>query len=903
MYTDRGGDRGLPLCCLSFHFACLGLLPGMRGTSQSALVFKLILTGGGRVLRSMVPKGIPRRKLRSLTTVMLCLCIQEVSGQQGHTVRGNQVLVSQSTHWRAWQGASSLLEISASGSVIPVFMRKNINAALDVDSFSGAGEGGISVGSNRVEARNAIDGDPSTSWGPDPASPLSDWWLELNLGRLVVVDKIIIRFAELEEGDPFLQFKVLGWRQPPPRSTSKYELAGTDIPRFWEIGRTSRPIKFQRILEFEPRPTEGADARFSGDALDRVQIVATSSDSTRAEQITREEYEALPEWQRGETEYFRREHSGREAKISEAEYSVIDADRRGPVRFYRREIPRISEIEILTEGDNVNIGLSERGGTAFVETSGGVFKDIGPTISDGTYSTGHNGSIFGYEIYDYLEDLGALFWVDTMHFLTDGASAIDEFFVDISDGTRAPDGTISYTRVGESSRWSTEGHTSPGGIRFREIRIEPSKVRYLRTPFQNPLSSLSYIGITEVMLYGEGYVPEVILTSDLVQLGATKNLISLEWEADLPEGTTVGLQTRTGNELEEISEYFDSKGNPVSESKYNRLPGSKKGDIKSRLEPGGDWSSWSVPYTRPGAEIISPSPRQYLQMRVTLLTDRQDVAATLYSITLNMSDPVADRLVGEIFPLQVDRIGEAGEFSYFVRPVFSNSSQGFDELKIEATAGASMGLTGIRWGTDEEFDTGTAGAYSAAEIKQLSSAQDTLHLAFPERLRRGVDLVEVQLRAAILGNSASFRSFARDSRDGLWQRVDEGDATALVGSQKMTVVALQGSGVIQNLSLGAGVLTPNGDGFNEELIVSFSVARLSSDQAVKMSIYDLSGRLVHRVVEEREDARGQYEILWDGSAGSGNMVSPGIYLLSLEVEADSRSASNTLEHRLVQVAY
>ena len=618
----------------------------------------------------MVRKRIWWSTLRLLATVVLCLCIREVNGQQGHTVRGNEVLVSEANHWRAWKGASSLLEISESGSVAPVFMRKNINAALDVDFFSGAGEGGVTVGSNSEEARNAIDGDPSTSWGPDPASPLRDWWLELNLGRLVVVDKIIIHFAELEEGDPFLQFKVLGWRQPPPRSTSKYELAGTTIPRFWEIGRTSRPIKVQRVLEFEPRPTEGADADFSGDALDRIQIVATSSDSTRAEQITPEEYEALPEWKRGAIEYFRREHSGRESRISEEEYGVINADRRGPIRYYRREIPRISEIEILTEGDNVNLGLSERGGTAFVETSGGIFKDIGPTISDGTYSTGHNGSIFGYEIYDYLEDLGAMFWVDTMHFLTDGASAIDEFFVDISDGTRAPDGTISYTRVGASSRWSTQGHTSAGGIRFREIRIEPSKVRYLRAPFQNPLSSLSYIGITEVMLYGEGYVPEVILTSDLVQLGASKNLISLEWEADLPEGTTVSLQTRTGNELEEISEYFDSKGNPVTESKYNRLPGSKKGEIKSRLEPGDDWSVWSVPYTRSGAEITSPSPRQYLQMRVTLLTDRQDVAVTLHSITLNMSDPVADRLVGEIFPLQVDRIGEEEEFSYYVRPAF-----------------------------------------------------------------------------------------------------------------------------------------------------------------------------------------------------------------------------------------
>ena len=844
-----------------------------------------------------------RRAFRApaLTTVAAMSLAQVATAQQGHIVRSNEVQVNRASHWRVWQGAASLVDISPTGSLTPVFMRKNVNAALDAASFSGAGQGGIAVGSNPATARNAIDGDPATSWGPDPESPFADWWVELRLGRLVVVDKIEIHFAAEGEGDPFLQLKVLGWRQPPPRSTAKYELAGTNIPRFWEIGRTSRPNKSQRVLEFEPRPTEGADASFSGDALDRIQIVATSTDSTHAEELDQEDFEALPGSQQGAIEYYRREQSGREAKISAAEYEAIDPARQGPIRYFRRELPRIAEIVVLTEGDNVNIGLAERGGSAIVETSGGIFKDIGATVSDGIYATGHNGSIFGYEIYDYLEDLGALFWVDSMHFLTDGASAIDEFFVDISDGTRAPDGSISYTRVGESSRRSTAGHTSPGGIRFREINIEPSKVRYLRTPFQNPLSSLSYIGITEVMLYGEGYVPEVVLTSDLIQLGDSKNLISLDWDADSPEGTAVSLQARTGNELEEISEYFDSNGNPVSESKYDRLPGSKKGEIKSRFEPGADWSGWSVPFTASGAEITSPSPRQFLQMRVTLITDRQDLAATLHSITLNMSDPVAERLVGEIFPLSIDQIGEERDFSYYVRPDFASSTQGFDELKIEATAGTNMVLTGVRIGRDSDFENATV--FSVAELEQLSSAPDTLHVSLPRSIRRGVDLMAVELRASILGNSASFRSFVRDSGDGLWQRVDEGDATSLVGSQRTTVVALQGSQVLQNFSVAPGVVTPNGDGINDELEVTFAVARISRDQAVRLTVYDLSGRVVRSIVEEREDARGEYSIRWDGSDSSGGMASPGSYLLRIEVDADSGSASNTVEQRLVHVAY
>lgn len=827
--------------------------------------------------------------------------------QQGYVIRGNQVLVDQASHWRAWQGASSLVEISATAGITPLLVRKNINAALDAARFTVTAPtgGGVTVGSNAGTAGNLIDGDPATSWGPDPASPLSDWWLELNLGRLVVVKKIAIHFAAEGEGDPFLQFKVLGRRQTPSRSSSKprYILAGTDIPRFWEIGRTSKPNKSERLIEFEPRPTEEPDAAFQGDPLDRLQIIATSSDSTRAQEITAEAWQALPVARRGVVEHYRRELSGRETRVSESEYAGIDPARQGPIRYFRREIPRIAEIEVLSEGDNVNLGLIERGGSGFIKTSGNVYKDIGATISDGDYGTGPTGSLFGDETYDYLEDLGALFWVDAIHFLTDGESPLAELVVDVSDGTRAPDGSISYTRVGGSSSRAT---STPGGLRYREIRIAPSKVRYLRALFQNPLAGLSYVSFTEVLFYGAGYVPEVVLTSDLIQLGASKNLISIDWDGDAPEGTTIHLQTRTGNQLQEEKIFHDSDGNVVTESRYGRLPASKKGEITSTFLPGNDWSSWSVPYAASGAEITSPSPRQYLQLRTTLVTDRADVAATLRSIRLNMSDPVADRLQGEVWPVRVARVGRQEAFSYFIRPSFATGSQGFDEVMVEATAGTAMTLVGLRAGTDAEFAAGTPVETAAADLEVTASAPDTLQFQLPQRVSRGTDLVEVRMRAAVLGNSASFRTFVRSSSGagaGLWQRVDEGDATDLVTSQTVTVLALEGADVIQDLSLASPAFTPNGDGINDRLAVRFAVARVTGERSVRLTVHDLGGRQVRRIDERRADSRGRYEILWDGADASGHLVPPGIYAISVDVDVDSESAGSTSLQRVVYVAY
>lgn len=851
------------------------------------------------------PISVLRSKTVLAAAVLLAaLPLTRVSAQQGHVVRGDQVLVNQSSHWSNWAGASSLVSISPRDGVTPLLIRKHINAAVDAPQFAITGEGGPQVGSSPAARLNMIDGDLSTSWGPDPQSPLSDWWLELNLGRLVVVEKIVIRFAEEDVGDPFLQFKVLAWRQPPPRSTTTYYLAGTQIPRFWEIGRTNKPSKTQREFEFILRPTEGANENFVGDPIERIQIVALSTDSTRAQEVTPAQHAALSSAKQGAIEFYRQERSGRETLITEAEYNVIDEERRGAIRYYRREVPRIAEIEVFTVGDNINLGLVDRGGSATIQIGGGATKDIGSTISDGNYAEGHNGSAFDEETYDFLEDLGALFWIDTMHFLTDGGSAIDVFTVDISDGTRAPDGSISYSRVDESTGSGNSGIASTGGIRYREIRTEPTKVRYLRTNFANPLNLLSYVGFTEVMLYGAGYVPEVVLTSDLVLLGETKNLISVDFDADTPDGTSIQLQTRTGNELVEEKIFHDDKGNVVTESKYKRLPGSKKGEVTARFEAGPDWSTWSTPLTVSGDEITSPSPRQYLQLRATLVTDRADTAATLRSIALNMSDPVATLLKGEVWPIRVAQVGVEEEFSLFVRPTFSGSRHGFDELKIEATAGAQMTVSSVRTGTDEQFEAGEVQTFELADMTLVPTTADVIHVQLPQNVQRGTDLVEIRFRATILGNSASFRGFVRNvAASEFWQRVDAGDATSMASSQSVTVLALEGSQVLGDFRIAQPVLTPNGDGINDELRAEFSVARVAGERPVTLAVFDLQGRLVAEVKERREDSRGQYALTWDGRNAAGDLVPPGIYIARVDVDVDSDTATNVTVQRAIYVAY
>ena len=112
-------------------------------------------------------------------------------------------------------------------------------------------------------------------------------------------------------------------------------------------------------------------------------------------------------------------------------------------------------------------------------------------------------------------------------------------------------------------------------------------------------------------------------------------------------------------------------------------------------------------------------------------------------------------------------------------------------------------------------------------------------------------------------------------------------------------MALLGS-LIQDVVL-TPVLTPNGDGINDELLVHFALLKVLEERPLGVAFYDLGGRLVGRGQSATESGKvGDQAFTWDGRDLSGQIVSPGIYLCRIEVEADDED--NQLV-RLVHVAY
>ena len=481
--------------------------------------------------------------------------VDRVEAQPGYAFQDNQIVVDRPSHWEAWTVNAGISDIRPDGSIAPRFVRKEINAALDASEYAVKERGGVDAGTNLHLAGNLIDGDLHTFWEPDLDAPPEDWWVQIRLGRLVVVEKVVLKFVGEEAGDPFLQFDLLGWRQTPSRGrVTRYTLLGTDISRFWSLFKTDRPNRTQRLFEVVPEPTEAANEEFVGEPLDFIHVLVTDSATDRMREVTPDTYAGLPAEAKGRVEYYR-SGGGRQTLTTRENYERLAAEKKGRVRHFQRERPRLAEVEIWTAGDNINYQRVARGGETRLRAnadkqnpqgSGRLFS-LAEVVTDGDYSTAANFSAFGNRINTFFEDLGTHFWVDTVHFLTQG---IGKQTLEVSDGDLAPDGSILWTELVTQAKGD-----------WRILEMEPIRLRFLRSRFSVQYSA----SIPEVMLYGEGYVAEVALTSEVIETGPRKSLVSIAWEADTPAGTWVELSTRTGNTLREERVYHNSDGIVVSE--------------------------------------------------------------------------------------------------------------------------------------------------------------------------------------------------------------------------------------------------------------------------------------------------------------------------------------------------
>ena len=128
-----------------------------------------------------------------------------------------------------------------------------------------------------------------------------------------------------------------------------------------------------------------------------------------------------------------------------------------------------------------------------------------------------------------------------------------------------------------------------------------------------------------------------------------------------------------------------------------------------------------------------------------------------------------------------------------------------------------------------------------------------------------------------------------------------GDVGEALSTNSLRVLGISGQSpdFIQELAFSSPVLTPNGDGVNDELLVNYVLFRLPEAVPVVLDVYSLDGRQVARVEAGLQNS-GPQTLSWDGRNQAGEQLPPGLYLTAVDLLSEFSAAP---KYRPVGIAY
>ena len=612
------------------------------------------------------------------------------------------------------------------------------------------------VGSNAADAANILDGDPTTFWEPDPNDPVENWWVEIDLGRVVPIDELVLRFVDEDLGDPFRQFRILVAPDQEPVAED------ADRVDFVSIGGTNAPN--ESIREFSmPMEQIRASDEWQGRMVETIRIIVTDSRQGRGHLMADEAaWLALPAGIRGDIVYYIRDLQGVEEPVERSVYESLDADRQGRREYFQRERPRLADVEALGFGDNIGPGIIDGGGSIFL--SGGNFAP-GPAF-DGSWKSNFLHLVWSPTIDRGIltVDMGATFWLDAMRTsATSPRRFIDGYVVRGSDGSRDANGRIKWVRISPRSREDNsidrfehllDPYADPRPLRFLEmtvVSVDPSRRGGYNT---GP-------NIAEYQLFSRGYPAQVEFTSDLIELSSPRHFGAISWTADTPPGTKLQIRTRTGDLLGKVVRYFDKSGQEITYDAWRNLLGSFKGPADTVFVPTSGWSPWSRTYVEQGERVTSPGLRRFAQVQVSMSTTDRDIAGAISGIRIELLDPVAERVLAEVTPTEVAVAGTIDTFQVYLQPNFisaPSSSLGFDEILLSMPASGGLRLLEMEIndgaGGARLFEAAGDGSYMDADGQSLTVLRqqaDSIWVRVPQAVNILPDTTRVYHRITVEG--------------------------------------------------------------------------------------------------------------------------------------------------------
>jgi len=473
------------------------------------------------------------------------------------------------------------------------------------------------------------------------------------------------------------------------------------------------------------------------------------------------------------------------------------------------------------------------------------------------------------------------------------STAESPWFSHVNRGSFDPPTDARFTRL----RKDTENQDVVVDIRFPLQQFQWIGIR--------PVGPIKNWEIAEFQVFGEGYVPRMVYTTTVLDMGAPMAWGKLRWKGDRDEEAQVFIRTRTGSD-HDPNLYWLPSTIPGEFKELDRQQ-FERANIQTRFTTldRDHWSFWSSPYPwnagvadttltatawQDGTPILSPGPSRYIQVQIIVLSTR-DQTARLRDLELQFSEPAAIDVVGEVWPLDVPRTAST-TFTYSVRPTLDTAEQGFDRLEIftltRADAVHSVRLDGV-----EMIDSFAPQFF-----------EDRLVISFP-RLQGPDDtfkLIEVKFDAHVVRYGTEFTGWVYDSQaEGVKQLIGAGNATLEFPGNALGVrTEGLGAKLLTEVEVLPNPFTPNGDEVNDKVRFVFQIHEVSTPRQLQVNIFDLSGRLVRRL-ENQEAMRGLVgdrpgDPRWDGTDAAGDLVAPGLYLyqVSLETDEGAEEATGTI---------
>ena len=419
-----------------------------------------------------------------------------------------------------------------------------------------------------------------------------------------------------------------------------------------------------------------------------------------------------------------------------------------------------------------------------------------------------------------------------------------------------------------------------------EKRFESRDVRFVRIA---PTSQRPW-EIAEFEVFGDGSLPTGEFRSKPMGMGL-KVFGLVRFEGRGVDSSPVLIHTRVGPD-KEAEWYFllEEEGDEIYRAKDRAEYMGAKPHLRGPIRPNPNWSSWE-PVSQ--GVVRSRNLERYMQFRVRLFTPGVRLDRLVFE---TIFPPLIQRLVAEVSPDTV-AAGVETEFSLAMLAHMKISTS-----RGTRTARSDTGFERILIETD-------------AHIRRIQQVRiDDRRVAFTSRrhpggmyinLRRQVEqdgsFVQVRFLGTVYRDKTAFRIRVLDDRVNE-KRTSEGtveiketgyhfavpgDADAETSAQGL-VVTLEKQGarapLLANFELENPVLTPNGDGINDELRIGYSLLTVTRPSPVELSLFDLGGRPVASV--EAMQPVGNHSQVWDGRGSDGALVPPGTYIYRLRVRGD-----------------